>query len=596
MRTAAQPAATSGPLRNSAARRMAKTIYNGFHSYFADFQNITMGAKARFEKADWHAVQRANQDRLELYKSKVRMAAELLHTVTNRDVTELDLWRQAKDIYTRLVAGAPNFEIAETFFNSVFGLVNDHDKIDDALIYVFSSQNQQLPSSEYSIYVRYENQAAPRALFRQILLDAEFSVPWEDLERDADAIAAAFADEAEPELGSKFHQLKFDLLESVFYRGKAAYLIGRIVDGYRSLPLVLAVLNNEAGGLRIDTAIFNRAEMSVIFSFTRAHFMVDAALPYQYLYFLKQLLPHKGDYEVYTSLGFTKHAKTEFYREFVQHLKSSQDLFTAAPGIKGMVMTVFTLPSYDIVFKVIKDRFDYPKDVTRDVVREKYRLVSRHDRIGRMADTQEFHNLIFPLHRFSETLLAELRATAPSLLHFAGDRLIIRHLYTERRMVPLNLYLKTADEIETRSVIDEYGNAIKQLAAANIFPGDMLLKNFGVTRHGRVVFYDYDEICYLTDCNFRHLPKPRDDDQALSDTPWYRVGPNDIFPEEFRLFFSGNPLARKFFEELHSDIYLPEFWQELQAEIRAGKIVDVFPYRRKRRFSERAAKSSSVSA
>ncbi len=585
--TTARTAATAGPLRNSAARRMAKTIYNGFLSYFADFQNITLGAKARFEKADWHAVQRANQDRIELYKSKVRMAAELLGTVTNRDVTELDLWRQTKDVYTRLVAGAPNFEIAETFFNSVFGLINDHDKIDDALIYVFSSQHQQLPSSEYSMYVRYENQPAPGALFRQILLDAEFSVPWEDLDRDADTIAAAFMEEAEPEISSKFHQLKFDLLESVFYRGKAAYLIGRIVDGYRSLPLVLAVLNNEAGGLLIDAAIFNRAEMSVIFSFARAHFMVDAPLPYQYLHFLKQLLPHKGDYEVYTSLGFTKHAKTEFYREFVQHLKTSQDQFVAAPGIKGMVMTVFTLPSYDIVFKVIKDRFDYPKEVTREVVREKYRLVSRHDRIGRMADTQEFHNLTFPLYRFSPALLEELQATAPSLLHIAGDRLIIRHLYTERRMTPLNLYLKTADETETHNVIDEYGNAIKQLAAANIFPGDMLLKNFGVTRHGRVVFYDYDEICYLTDCNFRHLPEPRNEEQALATRPWYTVGPNDIFPEEFRLFFSGNPLARSFFEELHSDIYTPEFWQGIQTEIRAGKIVDVFPYRRKRRFSER---------
>jgi isocitrate dehydrogenase kinase/phosphatase len=221
-------------------------------------------------------------------------------------------------------------------------------------------------------------------------------------------------------------------------------------------------------------------------------------------------------------------------------------------------------------------------------VRENYRLVSRHDRIGRMADTQEFHNLTFPLYRFSPALLEELQATAPSLLHIAGDRLIIRHLYTERRMTPLNLYLKTADETETRNVIDEYGNAIKQLAAANIFPGDMLLKNFGVTRHGRGGLLDLDEISFMSGCNFRHLPEPQNEEQALSARPWYTVGPNDIFPEEFRLFFSGNPLARSFFEELHSDIYTPEFWQGIQTEIRAGKIVDVFPYRRKRRFSERA--------
>ncbi|MFZ5652784.1 MAG: bifunctional isocitrate dehydrogenase kinase/phosphatase [Pseudomonadota bacterium] len=580
--------AAPGALRSSTARRMAKTIYNGFHSYFADFQNLTLGAKARFEKAHWHAVQRANQDRIELYKDKVRMTAELLATVTNRDITDLDLWQQAKGVYTQLVAGAPNFEIAETFFNSVFGLINDHDKIDDALIYVFSSQGQPA-GGEYPIYTRYENQTSPLELFRRLLLDAEFSVPWEDPERDARRIAAAFAEEAQPEIGSRFHELKFDLLEAVFYRGKAAYLVGRILDGYRSLPLVLAVLNNESGGLLIDTALFNRAELSVIFSFTRAHFMVDAAVPHQYLQFLKQLLPHKGDYEIYTSLGLTKHAKTEFYREFVRHLERSDDQFVAAPGIKGMVMAVFTLPSYDIVFKVIRDRFDYPKEVTREIVREKYRLVSRHDRIGRMADTQEFHNLIFPLRRFAPDLLAELQALVPSQLHLEGDRLIIRHLYTERRMTPLNLYLKTASAAETRSAIDEYGNAIRQLAAANIFPGDMLLKNFGVTRHGRVVFYDYDEICYLTDCNFRRLPEPRTEEQALAATPWYTVGPNDVFPQEFRLFFSGNPEARAAFEELHGEIYTPEFWWGIQEEIRAGKIVDVFPYRRARRFAERFA-------
>lgn len=584
-----QTAATAAPTAlhsSSTARRMAKTIYNGFHSYFADFQNLTLGAKARFEKAHWQAVQTANQDRIELYKNKVKMTADLLATVTNRDITDLDLWRQAKGVYTRLVAGAPNFEIAETFFNSVFGLINDHDKIDDALIYVFSSQRPPA-GGEYSIYTRYENQASPVDLFRRILLDAEFSVPWEDLERDTRRIAAAFAEEAEPEISSRFHELKFDLLEAVFYRGKAAYLVGRILDGYRSLPLVLAVLNNEAGGLTIDTALFNSAELSVIFSFTRAHFMVDAAVPHQYLQFLKQLLPHKGDYEIYISLGLTKHAKTEFYRELVQHLHQSQDRFVTAPGIKGMVMTVFTLPSYDIVFKVIRDRFDYPKEVTREIVREKYRLVSRHDRIGRMADTQEFHNLIFPLHRFSPELLQELREMVPSQLRIDGDRLIIRHLYTERRMTPLNLYLKRASPEEMRSAIDEYGNAIRQLAAANIFPGDMLLKNFGVTRHGRVVFYDYDELCYLTDCHFRRLPEPHTEEQAMAAAPWYTVGPNDVFPEEFRLFFSGNPQARRVFEELHREIYTPEFWWGIQEEIRAGKIVDVFPYRRVRRFSER---------
>ncbi len=572
------------PIRNSTARRMAKTIHNSFASYFSDFLNITLGAKARFEKGDWLGAQSAHEERIELYKAKVRQTADLLKTVTTKDITHLDLWRQAKIAYTQLLSGATNDEIAETFFNSVFGWINDHDKIDDDLIYVRSSQANKPAASEYSIYVRYRGGPDVGQVFQQILAETEFSVPWEDSARDVANIVRAFAEQVAPRLGGPAPELVFDLLESVFYRGKAAYLIGRILAGEHCFPLVLPVLNNEHGGLYVDTAIFNREEMSVVFSFTRAHFMVDAPLPYQYLYFLKRLLPHKGDNEIYAALGFAKHAKTVFYRELVRHLAHSDDLFCIAPGIKGMVMSVFTLPSHDIVFKVIKDKFDPPKEVTRQIVRDKYRLVSRHDRVGRLADTQEFRNFVFPRARFSPALLAELNLVAPSLLEFQGDRLIIRHLYTERRMTPLNLYLKDADEAQTRNVMEEYGNAIKQLAAANIFPGDMLLKNFGVTRHQRVVFYDYDEICPLTECNFRPLPEPQTEEQALAVRPWYRVEPNDIFPQEFRLFFSGNQLAKQVFEEMHGDLYDYHFWRGLQEQIRAGVIVDVFPYRRKRRF------------
>src|SRR5690606_28821050 len=153
---------------------------------------------------------------------------------------------------------------------------------------------------------------------------------------------------------------------------------------------------------------------------------------------------------------------------------------------------------------------------------------------------QEFQNLAFARERFSEELIEELRTVAPSLLEEHGKALIIRHLYVERRMTPLNLYLQDATDDQLVDVMDEYGNDIKQLAAANIFPVDMLLKNFGVTRHGRVVFYDYDEIVPLTDCNFRAIPPPRTDEEELSGRPWYTVAPNDIFPEEFSLFFSGN--------------------------------------------------------
>ncbi|MBT3798098.1 MAG: bifunctional isocitrate dehydrogenase kinase/phosphatase [Porticoccaceae bacterium] len=571
-------------IHNSTARRMAKTILNGFRSYFADYLNSTLSAKARYEKADWHGVRQANVERLELYKYKITQTVQYLEMVTNKDIANLSLWGEAKTAYTQLVFNFPNFEIAETFFNSVFSDIHDHDKINDDIIYVLSSQLLEAPEAEYSIFVRYEGEDF-RETFQRIIEESEFSLPKEDLTLDLDCIMGVFGQEVIPNIQGPHSAVKFDLLESTFYRGKAAYMVGRVVDGDNTFPMVLVILNNEEGSLYVDTALFTADELSVVFSFTHNHFMVDAPLPYQYAHFLKSLMPNKLDYEIYNAMGFPKHAKTEFYRQLVGHLNTSKDQFIIAPGIKGMVMTVFTLPSYNIVFKIIKDKFAPPKEVTHQIVREKYRLVSRSDRIGRMADTQEFDDLIFPLNRFSDALVEELQAVAGSQIEIRGDKLLIRHLYTERYMTPLNIYLETANKEEMQSAMEEYGNCIKQLAAANIFPGDMPLKNFGVTRHGRVVFYDYDEIATLTKCNFRKIPEPRTEQEEMQSGTWYTVGPDDIFPEEFRLFFSGNMKARKIFDEMHSDLYDMSFWQNLQTQIRDGYVVDVFPYRRAKRFN-----------
>jgi isocitrate dehydrogenase kinase/phosphatase len=570
-------------IHNSTARRMAKTILNGFRSYFADYLNSTLTAKARYEKADWHGVREANVERLELYKTKVAQTVQYLGVVTNKDIASLTLWQEAKKAYTQLVFNFPNFEIAETFFNSVFSDIHDHDKISDDIIYVLSSQLIEAPEAEYSVFVRYQGTDF-RTTFERILNEAEFSLPMEDLDTDLDCIMDVFQQDVAPHIKGAAEDVRFDLLESTFYRSKAAYMVGRVRDGDQTFPMALVILNNEQGALYVDTALFDADELSVIFSFTRNHFMVDAPLPYQYAHFLKSLMPNKLDYEIYNSLGFPKHAKTEFYRQLVGHLDQSDDEFIIAPGIKGMVMTVFTLPSYNIVFKIIKDKFSPPKEVTHDIVREKYRLVSRYDRIGRMADTQEFDNLIFPLSRFSDELIEELQSVAASQIEIRDQDILIKHLYTERYMTPLNIYLETADDDQIKSAMEEYGNCIKQLAAANIFPGDMPLKNFGVTRHGRVVFYDYDEIATLTDCNFRRIPQPRTEQEEMQSGTWYTVAPEDIFPEEFRLFFSGNIKARKMFEQMHSELYELEFWTNLQDKIRNGYVVDVFPYRRAKRF------------
>lgn len=566
---------------------LAKVILNGFDAFFGDFQNLTLGAQSRFESADWHKVHAAMSFRLDMYKKKVREVAALADDIGGA-VNDRKLWRDAKQEYSALIETHLNFEIAQTFFNSVYCYVFGHEKIRDPHAFVHVPEMGPKQLDDKVIYSEYVFADDRRSVVSDILRDSRFNIPFEDLERDVDRVVDALDRFLHSRVGAG-DTVKAQVLHSLFYRNKAAYMVGRLLVGGECLPIVFPFLNNENGQVFVDTVLFSSDDVSKIFSFTRSYFMVDASVPSQYVAFLKSIIPQKKTFELYSAIGFGKHGKTVFYRSAVKNTARTNDQYVIAPGIKGMVMLVFTLPSYNYVYKVIKDRFTPPKDMTREEVKAKYKLVKRWDRAGRMADTQEFNNLAFDRRRFSDELMAELEREVPSLLQEKGNALILKHVYVERRMTPLNLYLRDAGDEQLYNVMDEYGNAIKQLAGANIFPGDMLLKNFGVTRHGRVVFYDYDEICPLVDCHFRKIPAPQTEEQEMSSQPWYDVAPNDVFPEEFRLFFSGNRRAREVFDTLHPELYDAGFWSGLQRKIREGYVEDVFPYRRRYRFERPVA-------
>ncbi len=560
-------------------------ILTGFGRYFQCFQLMTQSARGLFEKARWVDAQEISKQRIDLYKEIIVEITEELQQHIGTPHADNQFWRALKPVFSQHIATLDNRELLETFYNSVCCYLFGHARIDDQMMFVTSENSSPLCQTHESLLNRYPIGSSIRALIYRILADYQLNIAMEDMERDVRNIVLAIKERVLPIMPAAREGIVVELLKSIFYRNKGAYLVGRICGNDCHMPFVIPLINNERGAMYVDTAIFDTDDVSIIFSFTRSYFMVDTPIPGQIVAFLKQLMPNKEIAELYNAIGQNKHGKTEFYRSFLRHLQQSDDQFIIAPGIKGMVMTVFTLPSYGIVFKIIKDKFDPPKEMSHETVREKYRLVSRHDRVGRMADTQEFSHFRFPLNRFSTELLHELQTVAASQLVIEGDELVIRHLYSERKMIPLNLYLNNATDEQIEEAMDEYGNAIKQIAAANIFPGDMLLKNFGVTRHGRVVFYDYDEICFLTECMFREIPEPQTEEQEMSSTPWYTVGPFDVFPEEFRLFFTGNPKAKRAFEKYHSDLYHVDFWRQMQDRIRHGSVEDIFPYRRKKRFT-----------
>ena len=567
--------------------RLARTILNGFTAYFAEFENITLSARTRFENAEWRATQEASMRRIDIYKLQVLETIDVVEYIAQDRLHDLDFWAETRDLYAELVRGMTNFEIAETFYNSIFNAVFEHRWIRDDYAFVFSPQGDMPPVDVRRVLNQYRTKGDFKAAVANLLFDYGMSLPYEDYDREVMRVSEGMTAALEDAGYDHRAELELHALEHHFFRNKAAYIVGRISGKGLQIPFVLPMLHTEdeeRSSVYLDACLLGSDIISKLFSFTRTYFMVDASIPSQYVLFLQQLMPRKAVSEIYSCIGHHRHGKTYYFRTASRHMRSTEDAFIPAPGIKGMVMAVFTLPSYEYVFKIIKDRFTAPKEVTHQEVRDKYQLVKRWDRAGRMADTQEFANLVFEVSRFSDELIEELEATCSSHLEINGRALIIKHCYVERRMQPLNLYLKDASDEEVDAVMLDYGNAIKELAAANIFPGDMLLKNFGVTRHGRVVFYDYDEIQPLTDINFRKIPPPRDEFEEMSGQPWYSVGPNDVFPEEFRLFFSGNARARKAFDQLHSDLYEASFWTNLQDKLRDGFVEDFFPYSGKLRF------------
>ncbi|MDH0897539.1 MULTISPECIES: bifunctional isocitrate dehydrogenase kinase/phosphatase [unclassified Pseudomonas] len=564
------------------AADIAQMILDGFDDYRDHFREITNGARARFEQAQWQETQRASATRISLYEEKVaEVTGRLRQTFSDEQLLDIDLWPLAKSAYIGLIDLRNDDELAETWYNSIFCGLFSHDQISDGCMFIHTTR-PSLRAHERTPQTRnYQPRGDLNLALRQIFTDYSYHVPFEDLERDLDKLEQQLRANL-PDWVCKDQDLTIELFSSTLYRNKGAYLVGRIFTPDEQWPLVFPLLHREGQGIQIDALITDEAEVSIIFSFTRSYFMVRVEIPAEFIGFLKRILPGKHIAELYTSIGFYKHGKSEFYRSLINHLANTDDKFVMAPGVRGMVMSVFTLPGFNTVFKIIKDRFSPSKNVDHNTVIEKYRLVKSVDRVGRMADTQEFSDFRFPLAKFDPECLAELLEVAPSTVEIEnGGTVLIRHCWTERRMTPLNIYLEHANEAQVREALEDYGLAIKQLAAANIFPGDMLLKNFGVTRHGRVVFYDYDEISYLTEVNFRRIPPPRYPEDEMSGEPWYSVGPNDVFPEEFPRFLFVDLGQRRLFNQLHGDLFTAEYWQSLQEAIRAGKVIDVFPYRRK---------------
>jgi isocitrate dehydrogenase kinase/phosphatase len=562
------------------ANLAANSVLEAFESYQDGFAAISRRARGRFSRCDWAGAVADGKERLDLYGVVIdRVERGVRETLGVRGTDHL-VWASTKAVYSGLISGRDDWELAETFFNSVTRRVFATVGVDGDVEFVDSDFGAPTVDGGPGLSRSFEGTGAADVV-ESILRHPWFDAPHEDAARDA-RLAAERLTAHLRSVGAPGSTERAEIIDAPFFRRKGAYLLGRVISGGRPFPFALALLNTERGVV-VDAVLTDEDDISILFSFTRSHFSVVAWPPHQLVLALKALMPRKPIAELYIALGHHKHGKTELYRDLLRHLRETGDRFQLAPGTPGMVMVVFTMPGHDVVFKVIRDRFPAVKPTTPHGIRQSYRLVFRHDRAGRLVEAQEFEHLQFDRARFAEELIAEFRRDADRTVAVTSDVVVVHHAYIERRVTPLDLFVRQASEEAAEAAVADFGQAVKDLAASGIFPGELLPKNFGVTRHGRVVCYDYDELGLVTDFCFRPLPPASSDDDEYADEAWFGVGPRDLFPEEFSRFLGLPPALRELLERTHGELSQVGFWQEMQARVSSGEIMDIFPYHPSRR-------------
>lgn len=558
----------------------AAEILKEFEAFHSEFMELTRGAGTRFAEADWSAITKASHERLDLYKKVVRRTVEMVRVNLKDDVRAHLTWRNLKQEFFDQICQRRDGPIIETFFNSVMRKMFDAKRIDRDIEFITFSRRVVFSHPKTPVYKRfYLGRDHVGIILRKLVGAYRFKFKFKDLDADIEKVGKQLLNYLFARFG-KIDIDHVDMIRPIFYRNKGAYIVGKMVKGNVQIPIVVPLIQTK-DGVVVDTVLLTKDEISIVFSFTRSYFFVDTDNPIDLVQFLRPMMSHKRSSELFASIGYDRHAKTILYKEMHEYLiDNPTDKFVFAPGIKGMVMSVFTLNGFNLVFKVIRDKFKPPKNVSRQHVINCYRLVFMHDRVGRLADAQEYEFLRLQKDRFSGEVLEELLTDCADSVHVDGNEVVIDHLFTERQLMPLNLYLQIVDEERAKRVVIDYGYAIKELAAANIFPGDLLLKNFGVTRHGRVIFYDYDELCFLEQVNFRRIPPARNPEQMYSGETWYTVGEMDVFPEEFGAFMVPAGLLRDAFMSHHKDLLDVDFWKGMQRVHADGTMLDFFPYMR----------------
>jgi isocitrate dehydrogenase kinase/phosphatase len=551
------------------AGQCAQRIVEGFLAYNAAFRAVTQRAPLRFRDRDWQGSQADAVERIDLYDRYVQQTISELERSIGALTHEAAFWPDAKRHFANLIEGLPDNEFCKTYFSSVTRRIFRTVGVAPEIEFVATDLDPLARAGTQLPLRLHRHGASLPALADELLQQIALPAAWANR---ADS-AREFASELQQQLAAR-EIVAVEVIDEIFYHFTRAYVVGRVIGQDFELPLAL-VLKHDEQGVALEGVMLSTAELATLFGYARSYLHVDLEHVADAVLYLRRLLPRAPVGELFTVLGRAKQGKTERHRSLMQHLRHSDDQFETAPGQRGLVMICFTLPSLDVVFKVIRDHIPVQKNLSRSEVQARYNFVFKHDRAGRLVDAQEFRRTRFPRARFAPSLLAELQAEAGESVHCEGEYLVFEHLYMERRVTPLDLYLQSAPlPLATEAALD-YGSALRDLAHTNIFAGDLLAKNFGVTQYGRVVFYDYDEVAELQNCRFRELPVARHHEEEMSAEPWFAVDDADVFPETFGAFLPFHGAQRQAFMAAHGELLQARYWQNVQQQLASGAVLEL---------------------
>jgi isocitrate dehydrogenase kinase/phosphatase len=562
--------------RIGATAALILSIYNDFYSQLCEYPHR---AQRAFETMDPHASIRISQERLGLYSRYIAEHGPRILAAFPALAADTAVWEALDRLFTAMIVDRYDADIAFSFAHSIRR--NIGRGLWRPVAYSFPPPSKLRAYSMASVHRRLRVlDRIDAELLSTALRVPNFSVPFRDLQGDAEKIRER-TEQLLHDASNGSRVLALDVVEAGFFRDRSAFIVGRwVLADDRIVPFVVALLNSPEG-IYADAVLHRVSDIHDLFSSALANFHVTTRLYYQTCVFLFSLMPRRPFGNHYSTIGFNHVGKVAILNEINEQFRRGHR-FQRSPGAPGTVALGFTFNECTYHLKVIRDKptnsYKWGAYPGVAAVSDKYRVVHEINRAGSMLDNVMYFNLRLDRDMFDPELLDEICRQAAGSVQVDRDGVYLRSLIVQLKIVPLPVFLETADDNATRAVMVSLGHCIRNNAATNIFNKDLDSRNYGVGRYGRVFLFDYDAVEKLTDVKIRTNTDREPGEEAVPE--WFFEDGVIFLPEELEHGMQlKSPYARRCFREENSDLLSVEYWQDVRQKLKRGEVpgLQIYP-------------------